>query len=279
MRIYGVDFTSAPRPRKPIRCGVCTLDAGLLRLVTVRELADFAAFAAWLRAPGPWLAGFDFPFGQPRKLIDNLGWPPDWAGYVGGLAQTSMAEFAALLAAYRAERPAGDKQHLRVTDALAGARSPMMLYGVPVGRMFLRGAPRLLAAGVSVLPCHPTAATRLAIETYPALAARRWIGRAGYKSDTRRKQTAAHAEARRAIVAGLLSDALPAQYGVTLALTDEQAAQLVADPSGDTLDAVLCAVQAAWAYTQRAAGYGIPPDVDAAEGWIVDPLLWSGGAD
>jgi predicted thioesterase len=43
------------------------------------------------------------------------------------------------------------------------------------------------------------------------------------------------------------------------------------DPTGDTLDAVLAAVQAAWASTQP--DYGIPSGVDPREGWIVDPGL------
>ena len=42
---------------------------------------------------------------------------------------------------------------------------------------------------------------------------------------------------------------------------------LVDDASGDRLDAVLCLVQAAWASTQP--GHGLPPAVDAVEGWIV----------
>ena len=37
--------------------------------------------------------------------------------------------------------------------------------------------------------------------------------------------------------------------------------------SGDTLDAVLCLLQAAWARTQPR--WGLPPDVDPLEGWIV----------
>ena len=42
---------------------------------------------------------------------------------------------------------------------------------------------------------------------------------------------------------------------------------LIADGSGDLLDAVICAVQAAWA--ARQPGYGIPASAPAGEGWIV----------
>ena len=48
---------------------------------------------------------------------------------------------------------------------------------------------------------------------------------------------------------------------------------LADDPTGDRLDAFLCAVQAAWAWTHRASGYGAPPDLDPLEGWIADPVV------
>jgi hypothetical protein len=42
---------------------------------------------------------------------------------------------------------------------------------------------------------------------------------------------------------------------------------VVADGSGDLLDAVICAAQAAWA--ARRPGYGLPAQAHAGEGWIV----------
>ena len=50
-------------------------------------------------------------------------------------------------------------------------------------------------------------------------------------------------------------------------LAHAQRESLVDDASGDRLDAVLCLVQAAWAAGQP--GYGMPPDADPVEGWIV----------
>ncbi len=35
-------------------------------------------FGRWLAQPGPWVGGFDFPFGLPRELVEHLGWPRDW---------------------------------------------------------------------------------------------------------------------------------------------------------------------------------------------------------
>ena len=45
------------------------------------------------------------------------------------------------------------------------------------------------------------------------------------------------------------------------------------DTSGDMLDAVLCALQAAWAWSQRDNNYGIPKHANKLEGWIADPEL------
>jgi hypothetical protein len=43
--------------------------------------------------------------------------------------------------------------------------------------------------------------------------------------------------------------------------------RLVEDAAGDSLDAVLCLMQAAWA-SQR-PGWGLPARIDPLEGWIV----------
>jgi predicted RNase H-like nuclease len=146
----------------------------------------------------------------------------------------------------------------------------MKLFNPPVAKMFWQGAPRLLAAGVSVLPCRPSADGRTALEAYPALVARAYNGGASYKGDEPRKNTPERRAARQTIVEGLRRNGV-ARYGVSLALPAALADELVADHTADRLDALLCAVQAAWAYRQPDASFGILPDVDANEGWIVDP--------
>lgn len=45
------------------------------------------------------------------------------------------------------------------------------------------------------------------------------------------------------------------------------------DPGADHLDALLCAVQAAWAWSKREYGFGKPDNFDALEGHIADPHL------
>ncbi len=267
MHIYGLDFTSAPRPQKPITCAECALEDGTLHVRDFTELADFAQFEAFLRRPGPWVAGLDFPFGQPARLVRALAWGETWPAYVGVVGSMSKQAFVDTLKVYRDGQPRGDKQHLRRTDERAKSRSPMMLYGVPVGKMFFEGAPRLLASGVQVVPCHMNGDSRVVVEAYPALVARKWA-QYGYKSDTKKKQTVAHRNAREAIVTGLQAEC-QARYGFDLALDEMMAADFIADPTGDGLDAVLCAVQAAW--TCSKPDYGIPADCNPVEGWIVDP--------
>lgn len=273
MKIYGFDFTSAPGPRKPITCAVCELLESTLQLHTCVRLHNFAEFEAFLNSAGPWLAALDFPFGQPGKLISRLGWPETWEGYVQLVAAVGKLSFEHTLTQYCASRPPGDKHHLRVTDVRAASRSPMMLHRVPVAKMFFQGAPRLLASGVNILPSRPTNDNRMVVEGYPALVARRWIDRRSYKSDEHSRQTATKAAARQALLRGLRSPELLDYYGYTLEIPETLSEALIEDPMADSLDALLCAVQAAWAYSQRNNGYGIPPYCDPLEGWIVDPAM------
>lgn len=271
MRIYGLDFTSAPSPRKPITCAECTLTGTTLHMHACMSLPTLDDFTAFLDFDGPWLAALDFPFGQPRALIEYLDWPATWEGYMSVVATMDKATFEALLQRYMDSRPPGEKLLLRDTDTQAGARSPMMLHRVPVARMFFAGATRLFRSSVSILPCRPTSVNRVVVEGYPALVARRLIGKRGYKSDERGKQTIEQELARREMVNGLRSGALMDLYGLAVQMAEDLAEALMQDAMGDKLDAVLCAVQAGWTFMERERGYGIPEQCDSDEGWIVIP--------
>jgi hypothetical protein len=273
MKIYGFDFTSAPNLKKPITCAVGELQGKLLCVQDCLRLTSFEDFEAFLRSNGPWLAALDFPFGQPRKLISNLGWPETWETYVQVIASMGKNEFEETLKRYRESRPVGDKLHLRATDVYAGARSPMMLHRVPVGKMFFEGATRLLRSDVSVLPCRPGGISRMVVEGYPALVARRFVSKRSYKSDERSKQTIDREGARLEIVRGLRSREMLEWYGFRVELSEEMGERLVGDAMGDELDAVLCGVQAGWAWLQRGRGYGIPEACQKVEGWIVDHYI------
>ena len=269
MNVYGVDFTSRPSRAKPITCLACWFTDGMLAAGPLETFADFEAFEAMLVRPGPWVAGLDFPFGLPRRFITGAGWPQSWPGYVEHAAWLGKEGFLDALEAYKRDRPAGDKEHRRATDIAARSISPQKLHGVPVGRMFFEGAPRLLASGVTIPHVHAGDPGRVVIEAYPGALARQIVGRRSYKTDTRAKRTPAHFDARRAIFDGLIEGTLRDGLGFAV----EADAALCDDPGGDALDALLCAVQAAWAWNRRALGYGPPSPVDPLEGWIANPAV------
>ena len=271
MRIYGLDFTSAPGRAKPISCVSATLIAQTLHVESLVEFECFDTFENFLGSPGPWMAAMDFPFGQPKKLRANLGWPERWEEIARLVGDLGPAAFEGLLTQYREPREPGDKHHLRHTDELAGATSPMMLYGVPLAKMFHRGVPLLERSGVNIIPCRPRNDNRYVVEAYPALVARRYIDRTRYKSDKPSQQSAEYADARRELLDSVQGPWLAQDFGLTLDLPAGLGDEFIADATGDRLDALLCAIQSAWSWTQRDRNYGIPTVVDAAEGWIVDP--------
>ena len=217
---------------------------------------DFKGFEALLQEPGPWVGGFDFPFGLPAEMVRDLGWPTSWRALVAHCSSLSRIRFRKVLDDYRASRPAGRKYAHRATDLPAGSSSPMKLVNPPVALMFHEGAPRLADAGVHVPGLAEGDRTRVALEAYPGLLARSILGRVSYKNDAKDKQTPERRRARIEILASL-----------SIKTTDRIKRLLVNDASGDSLDAVLCAVQAARATKSR--NYGIPREIPGCEGWIV----------
>src|SRR6185503_5090654 len=73
LRIYGVDFTCAPRAAKPITVAAGRLRKSALELERVERLQTFAEFEALLARPGPWVGGFDFPFSLPEIGRGRVG--------------------------------------------------------------------------------------------------------------------------------------------------------------------------------------------------------------
>jgi Protein of unknown function (DUF429) len=272
VRIYGLDFTSAPGRRKPLIVLDCTLEGDSLRVEGSETLTDFGGFEYFLKRRGPWVCGMDFPFGQPRSLVAALGWPEGWEGYVGEVGKLPKKEFEEKIRADMAKRPAGSKWRYRLADLRSGSSSAMMLFRVPVGKMFYQGAPRLLASGIRVEPCRRNGDARVAIEAYPAVVARRFLGRTAYKRDGV-PDTPERRSARETLLAGLESALLREVYGFAVEMDARWRDEFVQDPSADALDSLLCAVQAAWAYEKRDEGYGVPPECDPDEGWILDPAL------
>jgi hypothetical protein len=232
----------------------------------IEPLADFAAFERLLATRGPWHGGFDFPFGQPRAFVEACGWPTRWPAFARHVASMARSAFEASIYAFMRPRPAGAKLVHRATDRPAGSSSPMQLAYVPVGKMFYEGALRLHHARVTLPRMQRGAATRVAVEAYPGLAARKVLGRESYKNDP---PGASRAPARGRLVDALRDGSLRDAYGFTVELPRADGLALVESRDADGLDAVLAALQAAWSASMP--GYGLPRRFDALEGWIADP--------
>jgi hypothetical protein len=108
------------------------------------------------------------------------------------------------------------------------------------------------------------------LEAYPGLLAREILRHRSYKSDDKAKQSDERLIARKDLVTAL--ELGQTRLNLRLKVSHSQRDVLVADATGDTLDAVLCLLQAAWAEGQSQQGhplYGLPSDLDPLEGWIV----------
>lgn len=265
--LVGCDFSSTPTRRKPIVLAFGEAAGGRVQLTRVEKLPTLEAFSQWLHAPGAWVGGFDFPFGLPRELVEHLGWPTGWRECMGHYAGLSRAQIRETFAAYCDARPAGSKFAHRRFDRLAGSSPSMKWVNPPVAYMLHAAVPLLIGAGVHMPGLHEGDPQRVALEAYPGLLARELLGRRSYKSDEKAKQTPDRLIARKDLLEALEQGRT--RLDLRLKLSHAQRDALVEDASGDSLDAVLCMVQAAWAARHGAPRYGLPDELDPLEGWIV----------
>ncbi|WP_119965478.1 DUF429 domain-containing protein [Simplicispira lacusdiani] len=268
--LLGVDFSSSPSRRKPIVMALGDRSGARVRLRSLEAFETLDALGRWLAAPGHWVGGFDLPFGLPRELVLQLGWPLAWADCMRHYRQLTRAQIRDTFAAFCAARPVGGKFAHRATDGPAGSSPSMKWVNPPVAYMLHAGLPLLLDAGVHLPGLHAGDAARVALEAYPGLLAREVLGRRSYKSDERAQQTAERLIARKDLVTAL--ELGQTRLGLRLQLSHAQRDTLVDDARGDRLDAVLCLLQAAWAAARHAEGdalYGLPRALDPLEGWIV----------
>lgn len=263
--VAGVDFTSRPSKRKPIVVALGRFDGQSVRLDGIDSHTSFDDFIAWLQAPGEWVGAFDLPFGLPRELVETLHWPTDWLTLVRHYAALSREQIRDTFAAFCDARPTGSKFAHRRCDGPAGSSPSMKWVNPPVAFMLHAGVPLLIDAGVHLPGLHDGDPRRVAVEGYPGLLARGVLGNRSYKSDDKAKQTPERLIARKDLVDALEQGRTP--LGLRLRLSHAQRDALVADASGDRLDAVLCLLQAAWARAQP--DHGRPADADPLEGWIV----------
>ena len=264
MLLAGVDFTCSPSARKPVTVALGTLDDERLHLAAIESFASLDGFESWLATPGPWLGAFDFPFGLPREFVEanRLGAScAEISASVRARWPTRMA-WRACIDDWGNARPAGSRLLHRRTDLASpvASTSPLQTRYVPVGFMYYEGVARLLRAGVTMPGLHAGDPARIALEGYPRRLAHALIERRSYKNRDLPDRVAA-----RAAIVDALESGAPG-VAPTLDLDTALRRSLVADASGDRLDAVLCLVQAARA-SQR-PGFGLPEEIDPVEGWI-----------
>ena len=265
--LIGCDFSSSPSRRKPIVMANGSLLKGRVLLTGLERLESLASFDDWLRRECCWLGAFDFPFGLPRELVVQLGWPRRWPELIRHYAALSRSEIRTTFAAFCASRPVGKKFAHRATDVPSGSSPSMKWVNPPVAYMLHAGVPILLAAGVHLPGLNDGDCNRIAVEGYPGLLAREILGRRSYKSDDRRKQTPERLIARKDLITALEHG--QTWLGLRLKVSHAQRDTLVDDASADSLDGVLCLLQAAWAAEQGPPRYGLPIEMDMLEGWTV----------
>lgn len=263
MKIVGVDFTSAPKRDKKISVAVCELNRKQLQIAAFMEFADWPAYELWLGAHDSWTGGFDFPFGLPERFVKQQGWTGTWPEMVTKCVQGGKEEFVQLgMAAFMAAKSPEDKH--RRTDLKAGSHSPLKTNtNPPVGRMFYEGAWRLLSHGIRIPELNETPSTKIALEAYPGLLARQ-IGFRLYKND-KPSNAKKNRNARREILSTLYAGTYP--LGIKVRMPNPIRDRVLKDGTGDLLDAILCATQAAWASGEPR--FGLPGNVCICEGWIV----------
>jgi hypothetical protein len=293
--LIGCDFSSSPSKRKPIVVARGALIArptsaptvqldGLLFFQTLQEFLEFLHKPSVSSAQC--VGGFDLPFGLPREFVAHMNWPTNWAQCMAHFTSFSRQDLRLKFKAFCDARPAGAKFAHRATDLPAGSSPSMKWVNPPVAWMMHAGVPLLRQAGWTFPYMEEANPHKIALEAYPGLLAREVVGHRSYKSDDKNKQTPDRWLARKEILHAL--DMSQTKWGLRLKLTAAQHDALVADASGDSLDAVLCMVQAAWAMHQQEkfqqthktlamnrgligaepGAYGLPK-FDSLEGWIL----------
>ena len=276
--LIGCDFSSSPHKRKPIVVALGAMQSGVVKLERLEKYESLDAFQVFLKQPCSTevkcVGGFDLPFGLPREWVEYMQWPLTWPECMTLYASYSREELRQFFKQFCDSRPAGAKFAHRATDVPAGSSPSMKWVNPPVAWMMHVGVPLLRAAQWTLPGMCEGRPDRVALEAYPGLLAREIVKHRSYKSDDKAKQTPDRWLARKDILHAL--DLGQTRLGLRLKLSAAQHDSLLLDGSGDSLDAVLCMVQAAWAHQQHELGtasgpYGLPK-FDPLEGWIVSAL-------
>ena len=246
------------------------LSPGLVQLKQLQFLKTFDDFVLTLKSQPSWLGGFDLPFGLPRSLVTHLGWPLTYEACMAHYCAMTRPQIRECFKQFCDARPVGAKFAHRQTDVPAQSSPSMKWVNPPVAYMMHAGVPLLLKSDVTLVGLLTQDPLKNALEAYPGLLAKEVLGSRSYKSDDKAKQTPERLIARKDLLHAL--ELGQTRWGLRLKLSHAQREALIEDASGDTLDAVICAYQAAWALTQHRQGdalFGLPHDMDPLEGWII----------
>lgn len=251
MRVYGVDFTSAPTNKKPIVVAECETEPEL-RLIKFLQFTRLAEFGAWLQE-FQGTVGVDAPFGFPKEFRDAIGLSGTWKEQSSQIEALGLQRLVQIASEFRSSRPEGKKEPRRQTEIVTKAFSSMKMYQPPVGRMATRIIPLLARSGASVFPVRENKSGRMIFEIYCSPFARSVVGRQPYKN------RAGTAEIRSRILSSL-----------PMSVDNAQRKQVLDDDEGDFLDSLIGCYEAVLAEKKLASGaLVLPTDVDRIEGWIV----------
>ena len=121
--LLGCDFSSSPSRRKPIVLALGERRGSRVVLASLQRFETLKDFGRWLAKPRCWVGGFDLPFGLPRELVQQLGWPLQWQACMRHYQSLTRAEIRDAFVAFCAARPVGGKFAHRATDGLGRAGS------------------------------------------------------------------------------------------------------------------------------------------------------------
>ncbi|NCZ58821.1 MAG: DUF429 domain-containing protein [Betaproteobacteria bacterium] len=279
-------------------------DPWILTIKSIDRYHDWGSYESFLATPAKnddqfsqsaWLmGGFDFPFGLPKALLKAWQWDRlDYRQIAERFSEHDRHYWVNRLKAFCDARAVGDKFAHRACDYPAGSSPSMKWVNPPVVFMYREGFKRLIKAqwllpgfesletsaastAAPIAAQHEvfasplvaeqtegcTSPLALALEAYPGHLARLAIGRASYKSDSHTQDPARRA--MRETMLERLAAALPLRF----CMPPSQRDAMIDDGRGDSIDAWLCAIQAAWAATKGPPRWGAAPDADPTEGWI-----------
>jgi hypothetical protein len=254
VRVFGVDFTSAPKKSKPIVIAECETDPEV-RLVQFHTLTTLTHFEKWLHEFDG-IAGIDAPFGFPSEFREALGLNGSWEAQANQIGSIGFEEVFRRANEFRLNRPVGNKEPRRMADVATSSVSSMKMYNPPIGRMAAKIIPLLAKTNASIFPVRVTDSDRVIFEIYCTPFARKVVGRIPYKNKAGLNQ----------IRCRILSE-LPILVPTSCRNT------IIEDDLGDYLDALIGAYEAQSAWRKVTEGQTlIPSDLDLLEGWTVSSI-------